>query len=209
MATSIAGNFIVRLSHWAEHVLTQWPVDQTTPNQTSSNKTLHYLSLRIQLKSWINFSQGNANLRAKGVNVARADGRQENCWPGCSPCCLMWLNIFIISLFTLSRLFTYENTSRICLLCLASRTNKSVSLLTHSGLFCSSTTPSKKKTNLMPAEVKASTHFFRTSIYSVHWPPHTQFIHEYQWQRQDMPSTTSVGPAQQQNRKIKQSAKSK
>ena len=66
--------------------------------------------------------------------------------------------------------------------------------LTHSGLFCSSTTPSKKKTSLMPVLVKAFTQHASLLIYSFHWPPHTQSSQEYQERRQAMPSTTSVGP---------------
>lgn len=46
----------------------------------------------------------------------------------------------------------------------------------------------------MPAEVKASTQFLSTSMYSLHCPPHTQSLLEYQYRRQAIPSTTSVGP---------------
>lgn len=70
-------------------------------------------------------------------------------------------------------------------------------VLTHSRLFCSFTTPSKKKTSRMPANVNASTQRSRTVMYSFHWPPHSQSSQEYQWFRQAMPSTTSVGSEQE------------
>ncbi|TNN56277.1 hypothetical protein EYF80_033483 [Liparis tanakae] len=42
----------------------------------------------------------------------------------------------------------------------------------------------------MPADVKASTQPLSTSMYSLHCPPHTQSLHEYQERKQAIPSTT-------------------
>lgn len=186
-------------------------------NLTTNNRTNQNHAKNIDYGFTIRFK--NADLRAKRVNVARLDGRQKSSLPGCFPCALMWRNILDTSPFTRRLLFTCRQQQMLFV-----RTIERVKRLwkhrfhrerywiqerwhvsglfdrlTHTSLFCSSTTPSKKKTSLMPADENASTHFFRTSMYSLHCPPHTQSWHEYQWRRQAMASTTSVGSKQERN----------
>lgn len=104
MLTSITGNLIVSLLHWAKHFLTQWSVR----NKKSIKYQIkpHLMKHRL-LNTFIIGAHINADLRAKHVNVARPEGRQKRFLPGCFLCAFMCQKILEISPFTLRLLFTY------------------------------------------------------------------------------------------------------